>query len=1108
METSGVQPANGTASRDLDSALASLVEQLTLLLKQDDQAGVQRLLEDHPDHAAELRSMLPTLQVLVELQGPGARQVTVAAPVTPPLGDFRLLREVGRGGMGVVYEAEQLSLSRRVAVKVLPFAAVLDPRCLQRFKNEALAAAQLDHPNIVEVFGVGCDRCIHFYAMRFVDGQTLAAIIDGLQRELSALGHPVKVSLELNAECSNDRSSSSAARETVQLAALSTLRAQRPQEYFRRIADFGMQIADALDHAHQAGIVHRDVKPSNLMLDHQGKVWITDFGLAHMESEQNLTLSGDLLGTLRYMSPEQADGAADIVDRRSDVYSLGVTLYELLTLQPAFSGRDSKALLRQIVTADPVPPRRLNHAIPLDLETIILKSIAKSPADRYRSARELADDFRRFVARQPIQARPLGRIGRTWRWYKRSPVVAGLLTAVVLLALVAATTGMMFGLRESAHRRHAEAAAEEAHWQQYVSDIHSAMAAWEQSNVGRTLELLERHRPRPGEPDLRGFEWNYLWRRCHETRPSVTINETSYVWRVMFSHDGQWIATGNAEGIVRVWDANSGWLKQEFTEHQVGVTWVTVSPDDRYLASGDHSGMIYLRDLANPGAARVLNGHQGQILGLIFSSDGKQLASGCDDLTIRTWEVATGHELRVIRPQMRLLAALRPITPWVDQRLWDFEQNGVLRLFDSDTGTELRSIERKELSNNRAIARVSWDGRMGATAGPDGVIRLFDIETGRDHETLGAHGTAVCAMAFARDNQTLASSDTLGKVIVWDVAERTRRMELQGHAGPVAVIAFSADSQRLCTSGADHKLLIWDLARLRAPAEMRHRAMVLCVAFSPDGRLLATGGPEPKRGVVKLWETATGRFIHQFEGHTDWVQSVAFSPDGNELASTGDDGTLRLWDVASRKARATIDAEKLKWWVSYSRDGRELIASETNGTLRVWDRSTGAENRSAKIGKSFYIKPALSPDGRTLVAGVDQSIVVLEYPSLKPVRRFPRSLVYGNTIAISPDGRTIATCGVSNEVYLSSLDGQPLGVLQHAAEVWSVDFSSDGHNLVSGDMNYEVHLWDVDRLERRATFRGHYAWVDMVRFSPDGKTIASASDDGTVRLWHSEPPLD
>jgi WD40 repeat protein len=408
------------------------------------------------------------------------------------------------------------------------------------------------------------------------------------------------------------------------------------------------------------------------------------------------------------------------------------------------------------------------------------------------------------------------------------------------------------------------------------------------------------------------------------------------------------------------------------------------------------------------------------------------------------------------------------------------------------------------------MASVSHDGRLAATSGPDGIIRLFETETGRDAGTLGAHGTAVRGLAFSPGDQSLASSDIQGKVIVWDLARRAPRAVLRGHSGSVTSVAFSDDGQHLCTFGTDYKLMIWDVSRPPPASDIviQQPTIVTCVAFSPDGRLLASGGPESNSRRLSIWETATGRLLHEFEGHSDRVWSVAFSPDGKELASTGIDGTLRIWDVVHGIPRMTIDSTtERKTWVSYSRDGRELISSEWGGTIRTWDRRTGTEIRAVRIGESGAWQPALSADGRYILAGLDESLVLLEYPSLKTVRRFPKSPGFGSVIAISPNGQMFASCDQEkNIVHLSSLDGVAIGELRHTAGVYSIDFSPDGQTLVTGDVSHEVHLWDVTRRERRATFRDHDAWIEMVRFSPDGKTIASTSDDGTIRLWRSEPP--
>jgi Flp pilus assembly protein TadD len=350
--------------------------------------------------------------------------------------------------MGVVYEAEQISLGRRVALKVLPFAATLDPRQLQRFRNEARAAASLDHPHIVHVHAVGCERAVHFYAMQFIEGRTLAALIADLRRR----GGPPANDAPREGTPHVPGPPAPPAAETAVRAAVSTLRAPRDRDHFRRVAELGAQAAQALDHAHALGIVHRDVKPANLMVDGRGGLWVTDFGLAHIQSDTRLTATGDLVGTLRYMSPEQALSRRVVVDHRTDVYSLGATLYELLTLEPAVTGTDRQELLRQIAFADPTPPRRLNRAVPADLETIVLKAMEKNAIDRYATAKELADDLQRFLADKPIRARPVGVAKRMRGWGQRHPATVAAMAAALLAAVAVLSGGIGWVANDHAAR--------------------------------------------------------------------------------------------------------------------------------------------------------------------------------------------------------------------------------------------------------------------------------------------------------------------------------------------------------------------------------------------------------------------------------------------------------------------------------------------------------------------------------------------------------------------------------------------------------------------------------------------------------------------------------
>lgn len=437
----------------------------------------ERLLDRYPEIAVELNACLDAL-VLIHRVGPqlDQRASDVAEAtcddvrIQPPaaLGDFRIRREIGRGGMGVVYEADQLSLGRQVALKVLPFAAVLDQRRLRRFQNEARAAAGLKHPNIVQVYCVGCERAVHFYAMEYVQGRTLAQTIEELRRlaglvpgaadDASGASQPTGNSVPagidpLSQQSSGDASIADSGPTARLHNAPSAETACGPRqsvssdgsvdtaEFFRNAANLGVQAADALEHAHQLGVVHRDVKPSNLMIDDGGHLWITDFGLAMTQTETNLTMTGDVLGTLRYMSPEQLQAKHGVLDHRTDIYSLGITLYELLTLRPAFGGDRRQNLVRRIDEEDPRLPRRINQAIPRDLETIVLKAIAKDPAARYVTAGELAEDLQRFLDNRPIRARRPWPAERLRKWSRRHRSVVYSMVAVLAMAAVGSSVG-------------------------------------------------------------------------------------------------------------------------------------------------------------------------------------------------------------------------------------------------------------------------------------------------------------------------------------------------------------------------------------------------------------------------------------------------------------------------------------------------------------------------------------------------------------------------------------------------------------------------------------------------------------------------------------------
>ena len=452
-----VEPSTiGRLTSEQKARLTDILDRYLSALESDLPPEREELLKEHPDLAESLQTYFVSLDELHDMaagfggspDGPSVEEDQDRGPEEKRLGDFKLLREIGRGGMGVVYEARQISLGRRVALKVLPFAAVLNSKQIARFQNEAQAAAQLEHPNIVSVFAVGAERGVHYYAMRFIDGQPLDRAIAELRRASGIA--PVSTSDTKETveaiSASNEAEAGNVCPSTC--GSFLTAKSTDTPEYFRAVARLGIQAAEALHAAHEYGIVHRDVKPSNLLLDGDGKLWVTDFGLARCQNDAALTRTGDVLGTTRYMSPEQASGQSALVDQRTDVYSLGLTLYELLVLRPAFPGDDGPALLRRIDEQEPPHLGKLDPRIPSDLATVVHKAMAKQREERYTTAQQFADDLQRVLEGKPTIAKPPTIADRFGKWVRRHQRIVVATSVICICAVLGLATSTLIIARE------------------------------------------------------------------------------------------------------------------------------------------------------------------------------------------------------------------------------------------------------------------------------------------------------------------------------------------------------------------------------------------------------------------------------------------------------------------------------------------------------------------------------------------------------------------------------------------------------------------------------------------------------------------------------------